>query len=160
VFVATGTGEAPHNAMIAQLLAAGHRGRIVAVTCVRYRRDLAYLSAHRTLQAMFANYQYVPLTTREPENLEPCVADYVGKRYVQDYFRSGDFERDTGLALRPDRLHVFLCGNPRMIGAPRREAGGTAALQRLPGMSEVLAERGFTLDQPGALGNIHAERYW
>ena len=35
------------NAMLAELLANEHRGRIVATVCVRYRRDLAYLSKHR-----------------------------------------------------------------------------------------------------------------
>src|SRR6185312_15184864 len=35
VFVATGTGEAPHNAMLSHLLARGHEGRLVAVTCAR-----------------------------------------------------------------------------------------------------------------------------
>lgn len=35
LFVATGTGEAPHNAMTAELLSRGHRGRIASITCVR-----------------------------------------------------------------------------------------------------------------------------
>jgi ferredoxin--NADP+ reductase len=61
VFAATGTGEAPHNAMLADLLAAGHRGRIVSVSCVRRKRDLAYLAAHRELEKRYANYRYLTL---------------------------------------------------------------------------------------------------
>ena len=38
IFAATGTGEAPHNAMIAQLLASEHRGSIVNTVCVRRRK--------------------------------------------------------------------------------------------------------------------------
>jgi ferredoxin--NADP+ reductase len=160
VFAATGTGEAPHNAMIAHLLSTGHRGPIVAVTCARYRRDLAYLAAHESLQRQFRNYQNVPLTTREAENVDPSLANYVGKRYLQEYFASGDFERETGVALRPDGLHVFLCGNPQMIGVPRRTGDRGDGYPLPTGMVEVLERRGFTIDRPHAPGNIHFEKYW
>src|SRR5262249_11093810 len=39
VFLATGTGEAPHNYMLWELLRRGHPGRILSACCVRYRRD-------------------------------------------------------------------------------------------------------------------------
>ena len=38
VFLATGTGEAPHNYMLWELLRRGHRGRILSACCVRYRQ--------------------------------------------------------------------------------------------------------------------------
>jgi ferredoxin/flavodoxin---NADP+ reductase len=71
VFFATGTGEAPHNCMLAELLHRGHRGRLLATTCVRWRRDLGYLSAHRRLERMYPQYCYLPLTTREAVNVDP-----------------------------------------------------------------------------------------
>src|SRR5690606_24966645 len=43
VFLSTGTGEAPQNAMTAELLRTGHRGPILNLVCVRFRDDLAYL---------------------------------------------------------------------------------------------------------------------
>ena len=79
IFAATGTGEAPHNAMTAQLLKTGHRGRIANVTCVRRKNDLGYLATQRLLEQMFVNYRYVALTTREPENLDAARPDYRGK---------------------------------------------------------------------------------
>jgi ferredoxin--NADP+ reductase len=160
VFAATGTGEAPHNAMLAELLGRGHRGRIVSVCCVRYRKDLAYLGKHRALEEMFPNYRYVALTTRERENVDPSQPTFVGKRYLQDYFGSGDFERETGCPLDPERSHVYLCGSPEMIGAPVRspDAGQQAPVAH--GMVEVLAQRGFQIDVPHARGNLHFERYW
>jgi ferredoxin--NADP+ reductase len=160
VFAATGTGEAPHNAMIAHLLASRHRGPIVAVTCARYRRDLAYLAAHESLQRQFRNYQYVPLTTREAENVDSSLANYVGKRYLQEYFASGDFERETSVMLRPERMHVFLCGNPQMIELPRRTGNSGDRLPSPTGMVEVLERRGFRIDQPTTPGNVHFEKYW
>jgi ferredoxin--NADP+ reductase len=40
LFLSTGTGEAPHNYMLWQLLRQGHAGRILSVCCVRYLADL------------------------------------------------------------------------------------------------------------------------
>jgi ferredoxin--NADP+ reductase len=127
---------------------------------------LAYLEAHQRLGRQFPNYQYVPLTTREPENLDPAVSNYIGKRYLQDYFASGDLERDTGLVLGPKGLHVFLCGNPRMIGVSH-DRGDPARPQQIAlrprepgGMIEVLQRRGLIVDHPDAPGNIHFEKYW
>lgn len=158
VFVATGTGEAPHNAMLAELLASGSRQPIASVTCVRYWIDLGYLEAHRELQRRFANYRYLTLTTREPENLDRYAVGYVGKRHLQDYFVSGEFERAAGLRLDPSRTHVYLCGNPEMVGLPG--AGDGADNLKKPGMVAVLQQRGFVLDSPDRPGNLHCERYW
>lgn len=160
VFVATGTGEAPHNAMLADLLALGHRGRIVSVCCVRRKADLAYLSVHRILEDRFQNYRYLTLTTREPENLDPRQPGYVGKRYLQDYVASGDFERDAEMDLWPDSTHVFLCGNPEMIGVPLHTRDPARRYPKPIGMVELLEGRGFQVDQPHAPGNVHFERYW
>lgn len=160
VFAATGTGEAPHNAMVAELLARGHRGRIVCATTVRYRKDLGYLHAHRRLEAMYKQYCYLALTTREPENLNPAVPGYVGKWHLQDLFASGEFERRTQLKLDPSSTHIFLCGNPAMVGLPHRDGNGNLVFPRPRGMVEVLSERGFVLDRPGHPGNIHVESYW
>jgi ferredoxin--NADP+ reductase len=160
VFIATGTGEAPHNAMVAHLLAAGHRGRLVAVTCARRTRDLAYLETHRALEQKFGNYRYLTLTTREPENLDVSHTQFVGKRYLQEYLESGDLERDGGASLDPRNTHVFLCGNPAMIGAPLRGPRGTKTFPTPKGMVEILVARGFHPDEPGKPGNIHFEKYW
>jgi ferredoxin--NADP+ reductase len=160
VLVATGTGEAPHNAMLAHLLARGHAGRLVAVTCARRPRDLGYLATHRALEGQFRNYRYLTLTTREPENLDAAHAAYLGKRYLQEYFESGHFERNADLRLDPARTHVFLCGNPAMIGAPLRGAGGARTFPSPKGMVEILISRGFRPDEPGRPGNVHFEKYW
>jgi ferredoxin--NADP+ reductase len=159
VFVATGTGEAPHNAMTADLLSRGHRGRIVSVICVRNERDLAYLPTHLRLEQVCSNYRYLTLTTREPCNLDPTRRDYVGKCYLQDYFAKGRFEETSDLRLDPACTHVFLCGNPAMIGAPQH-AHALRFYPRPTGMFEILEGRGFRLDEPHHRGNIHLEKYW
>ena len=59
VFLATGTGEAPHNYMLWELLRRGHQGRILSACCVRYRRDLGYLAIHEELMRRYPNYTYL-----------------------------------------------------------------------------------------------------
>jgi ferredoxin/flavodoxin---NADP+ reductase len=152
VFLSTGTGEAPHNQMTLQLLRSGHEGRIVAACSVRYRRDLGYLDAHREVERRFPTYTYVPLTTREPENEG-------NKVYIQDLITSGALEEALGRPLDPERTHVFLCGNPAMIGLPEWEDDEPMWPEPV-GAAQVLVERGFTLDRRGVDGNVHYEEYW
>jgi ferredoxin--NADP+ reductase len=160
VLAATGTGEAPHNAMVAELLGRGHRGRIVSITCVRQRRDLGYLAAHRELERQFPHYHYIALTTREPENLDSTAPGFVGKQYLQDYISGGGLERDVRIALDPTRMHVFLCGNPQMVGVSSHALGSERRCSTSRGMIEILEQRGFQVDKPHRPGNIHFEQYW
>jgi ferredoxin--NADP+ reductase len=159
LFIGTGTGEAPHNAMLASLLSNDHMGRIVVATCVRYACDLAYYEAHRELERRYANYRYLPLSTRETSDAVHAMQIISGRR-LQDYLTSGDLERDAGLQLAPRNTHVFLCGNPGMIGLPQHTSDGGWQFPKTQGMVELLAARGFTLDKPHWRGNIHVEQYW
>ncbi len=159
VFFGTGTGEAPHNSMAAELLSQGHRGRIINATCVRLRRDLAYLATHQRLSEQFNNYQYMHFTTRELENTNPNLPGFVGKQHLQHVVQSGQFESTTGVQLDPKRVHVFLCGNPAMIGY--QKPGSPP--QETPGMLQILQQRGFQQHdphQPAGPGHVRFEKYW
>jgi ferredoxin--NADP+ reductase len=156
VFLGTGTGEAPHNYMLWELLTRGHTGRILSVCCVRYLRDLAYLDMHQELMRRFPNYTYLTLTTRE--------ALTAGRKvYIQELLTSGQLEEALGAALAPETTHVYLCGNPNMIGVPVKDREtGQRTYPQPPGVIEILERRGFQVDQPQAKikGNIHFEEYW
>jgi ferredoxin--NADP+ reductase len=156
VFLATGTGEAPHNYMLWDLLRHGHAGRILSACCVRYRRDLAYTELHDELMRRYPNFTYLTLTTREADTV-------ANKVYIQDLITSGQLEARLGAALDPARAHVFLCGNPKMIGVPTRDrATGQRVYPEPLGVVEILEKRGFQIDQPQSKmkGNIHFEEYW
>ena len=155
VFLATGTGEAPHNYMLWELLRTGHRGRILSACCVRYRRDLAYLATHEQLMRRYPAYSYLGLTTREAETIQ-------NKVYIQDLITSGQLEERLGQALDPSRTHVFLCGNPKMIGVPVKDKlSGQLTYPQAQGVIEILEKRGFKADQGSkARGNVHFEEYW
>lgn len=153
VFLSTGTGEAPQNLMTAELLRRGHQGKIISVVCVRYRRDLAYEEQQDVVEDRFPNYQYITLTTREPENEG-------SKVYIQDFIESGQLEEALGAELDPTGTHVFLCGNPQMIGLPKWDDDGTMHFPETRGVCEILHQRGFTIDHLRERGEVHYEEYW
>lgn len=160
IFAGTGTGEAPHNSMSIELLKRGHTGKIVSMTCVRYKGDLGYLSQQMQLQEQFPNYRYGAFTTREPENIDQSHPDYVGKQYLQDIIQPDKFREEFGWAPSPNQTHVFLCGNPSMIGLPEKNEQGELVFPESKGMVELLTEQGYQLSTPKAPGNIHFEKYW
>jgi ferredoxin--NADP+ reductase len=156
VFLSTGTGEAPHNYMLWELLSRGHAGRILAACCVRYRRDLAYLALHEELMRRYPRYVYLSLTTREAVNTGQKV-------YIQDLITSGQLEERLGAPLDASCTHVYLCGNPKMIGVPTTDrATGQTTYPQPPGVVEILSARQFQIDQPSVKlkGTIHFEEYW
>jgi ferredoxin--NADP+ reductase len=152
VFLSTGTGEAPQNAMTAELLRREHKGPILNLVCVRYRADLAYVPEQEIVEQKWNNYRYEVLTTREPENKE-------NKLYIQDLIRDGKIEELLGSPLDPADTHVFLCGNPAMIGLPKWD-DDTPTFPEPEGVCELLHERGFTIDHLKTKGNVHYEEYW
>lgn len=159
VLLATGTGEAPHNAMLGELLARGHRGQILNVVSVRNDGDLGYLPTHRRAESLWPNYHYVAITTREPRNIDPAHPEFAGKMRLQDLITSRRIAKSLGQPFEPRTCHVFLCGNPAMVGIPKEEHGQRIYPQPT-GVIEVLERAGFQADRPGQPGNIHFEKYW
>jgi ferredoxin--NADP+ reductase len=156
IFLSTGTGEAPHNYLTWQLLRQGHRGKLLSACCVRFRRDLGYLDIQEKLTARYPNYKYLSLTTREKDTIGHKV-------YIQDLITSGQLAHELGDELDPSRTHVYLCGNPNMIGAPMRDREtGQQAFPKTLGVVEILSRLGFRLDDHAnkIKGNIHVEEYW
>jgi len=89
----------------------------------------------------------------------PTREEGVPKRYLQDLLRDNDFSEKLGVTLSPETSHVFLCGNPAMIGSPE-EVDGKQVFPETVGVVELLVKEGFTLDRRNAPGNIHFEEYW
>lgn len=156
IFLGTGTGEAPHNYMSWELLKNGHQGSILSVCCVRYRQDLGYLPIQEELSQRYDNYQYLSLTTRESDTVK-------NKIYIQDLLKTGGLEDHLGHSLNPASTHVFLCGNPKMIGIPHLDHDtGKLEFPEPEGVIEILHRKGFSPDVPQKKikGNIHYEKYW
>lgn len=150
LFLGTGTGEAPHNEMIVELLGKGHHGPILHAVSVRYRSDLAYRKEHALLEDHHPNYMYLTVPTREADT---------PKRYLQDLLVDGTLEEQLGAPLDPETAQVFLCGNPAMIGLPTWDDDQPTFPEPI-GMCQLLHERGFSIDRRGHTGNVHFEEYW
>lgn len=155
ILLSTGTGEAPHNAMVWDLLRRGHTGKILSACCVRLQKDLGYLDTHQKLMEQFPNYKYLGMTTRE--------AGATKKKYIQDLIDSGELEEHLGEKLDPANTHVFLCGNPKMIGVPEKDKEtGQRKYPETLGVIELMERRGFVTDNTAQKikGNVHFEEYW
>jgi ferredoxin--NADP+ reductase len=114
------------------------------------------VSIQEDLMRRYPNYLYLSLTTRESANVGQKV-------YIQDLITSGQLEEKLGRALDPARTHVYLCGNPKMIGVPYKDRESGVRMYPQPlGAIEILEKRGFQMDLPAAKvkGNIHVEEYW
>src|SRR5262249_4085846 len=108
------------------------------------------------LMRRYPRYTYLSLTTRE--------AVTVGSKvYIQDLITSGQLEQRLGQPLDPARAHVYLCGNPKMIGVPFKDREtGPWTYPEPTGVMEILERRGFQVDRHSSKfkGNIHFEEYW
>lgn len=147
---ATGTGEAPHNALVTELLRRGQTGRVAAVLSCRQVDDMAYRKIHRRLADKHEGYSYLAFATREGAH---------AGRHLQDLLQDGTLARATGVRLEPGAVHVFLCGNAAMVGRPTLK-DGSWIYPPGPGLTELLVKKyGLRPDGPDNPGDIHFERY-
>ena len=79
--------------------------------------------------------------------------------HSHDHIKPGSLHAAFGHHPHPQSTHVYLSGNPAMIGLPKWD-GDTPRYPEVEGVIEVLAARGFTADRRGAPGNVHYEEYW
>ncbi len=151
LFLSTGTGEAPHTAMVHELLKRQTAAHIVVISCVRTRSELAYHQEFRLLASRFENLQYFGFSTRDLSVGAP-------KMHIQDLLEPRVFQEKFGFELTPE-THVYLCGSPSMIGAPRKMRDGSIEINP-QGVCALLKERGFALDFGREKGQVHYESYW
>lgn len=141
VLAATGTGLAPYMSMLRTLLPKLQDRRIAVVHGARHSWDLGYRAELTTMQRLCPWFSYVPVVA-EPAAEPVAWNGRVG--FVQDAWGAAVVEAAWGFAPTPDNTHVFLCGNPLMVGA----------------MLESLAAAGFVEHTRKAPGQVHLERFW
>lgn len=140
LLVATGTGLAPYMSMLRTMLVTDAHRPVIVLHGARYSWDLGYRAELESLARLRRNFTYIPSITRPHE--DPHFRGSVGR--VQALLDKGVVELLSGVPLDPDRMDVFLCGNPDMIGSAK----------------EMLVARGFKPDQGKISGTIHVEEYW
>ncbi|WP_456411279.1 ferredoxin--NADP reductase [Oceanithermus sp.] len=109
LMIATGTGIAPFISFLRSHVAERPKSRMVVVQGAAHQRDLGYYSELAFLNHTFPNFFYLPTLT-------DADGTWAGRRmWIEDILASGEIERETGVALDPERTHVYVCGNPRMV---------------------------------------------
>ncbi|MCK6448906.1 MAG: ferredoxin--NADP reductase [Planctomycetes bacterium] len=140
LFVASGTGVAPFMSMLRAYASAGRWTRAVLVESVREASEFGYRDELEALARERSEFTWLPTVTGGGEH-----DGWIGRRgRIQTWLEPASFAASTRVALRPDALHAFLCGNPEMIEA----VGG------------LLGELGFRPHSRRAPGEVHVERYW
>lgn len=140
VLIATGTGLAPYISMLRTLLMNDTSRRYVVIHGARFSWDLGYRGELETLARLRPNFTYIPSITRQ--DYDPTFRGHTGR--IQALLEQGVVERESGIALDPGSVDIFLCGNPDMINS----------------VKGMLAVRGFVSDHGPEPGTIHVEEYW
>lgn len=139
VLIATGTGVAPYMSML-RSDALKRKGKIVVIHGAANSWDLGYSSELNLLQSIAPHFSYIPTIT----NPEREVMKWNGNvQFIQDMWRDGVLEKSWGFKPMPENTHIFLCGNPRMIGD----------------MVEALEHDGFIEHSRKTPGQIHIEKF-
>lgn len=145
------TGESANNALAAQRLRHG-RGRVGHLLLGPPGWRSLYAQEHDRLAARAPAYRVQHrVWDGDDEGLRellgPLLADAPAARAA------------WGFALRPETCTVFLCGDPRMIGAPIKQ-GAWQYAQPAYGLIRLLTARGFELGTRFKRGTIEYEAYW
>lgn len=152
LLIATTTGESPHNSMITQLLRTDGNIQIGHVVVGKKGWVSAYHKQHQMLMTMFSHYHYLPIALSDDyQSLEECVVSW-----LKDSKRS---EKQMGWSLKAENSHVFLCGDPQMIGAPQK-LGAWSYEYPDYGLMRIFEQYRFKAATRFQTGNISFESYW
>lgn len=141
IFIGTGTGVAPFMSMLKTYLRPGVKRKFALLNGVRQSQDLGFRSEIYSYQAMYDNFKYFPIISRERDDPVPWKGP-IG--HVQKIWQEGKITDKWGLKPTPENSHIFLCGHPQMIKE----------------MTEILVREGFKAHSKKEPGNIHIEKYW
>ncbi|PIQ83375.1 MAG: hypothetical protein COV75_07815 [Candidatus Omnitrophica bacterium CG11_big_fil_rev_8_21_14_0_20_63_9] len=151
LFVSTTTGESANNAMVNQALRERPGVRVCQVlVAVNGWRSL-YAEEHAALMRCEPRYRYVVLQVDAYAAAEARLG-----AWLQDARCAAD---ELGFVLDPAQSHVFLCGDPALIGAPTKQ-GAWRYERSQHGLIRPLTAAGFSLRTRFQPGTVDYEAYW
>ncbi|MBI2358458.1 MAG: hypothetical protein HYV04_06065 [Deltaproteobacteria bacterium] len=151
LLIATTTGEAANNSILNEWLLQRRSGNSCQVVCGPPGWRSLYACEHEALSILCKNYRHVALGMDSCDTLETRVAQWL---------TDPDIARDEiGFSCDPATTHVFLCGDPLMIGAPTKR-GGWQYDVAASGLVPLLMRHGFTVKTRFKDGNVEYETYW
>ncbi len=164
LLLGTTTGESPNNAISHQVLSEARPIRIanVAIGAAQFGsaqfgsipwRSL-YEPEHAFLMDTYPQYRYLPITTPTPADYRPF--EQLLRTWLE---KPQTAEQQLGFVLTPENAHVFLCGDPQLIGAPKK-LGGWNYEYPDHGVFRLLTQFNFQLKTKFQDGNVEYETYW
>ena len=141
IFVATGTGLAPHMSMLRSELACNSGRRFTVIHGASHSWDLGYMSELSTMEHQCPNFTYIPVVSRPKEENVPWTG-LTG--HLQDLWVKGSYNDKLDFTPTPENTHFFLCGTPGMVDD----------------FMKLLEEQSYILDSKKNPGQIHADKWW
>lgn len=152
LLVSTTTGEAPHNSIITEALNSGDKeAKICAISLWPKDQESMYKLKHEKLQKQFSQYRYRGFQSNGYEQIESLI-----RSCLSDAEQS---KQEIGWPMSSENTHIFLCGDPRMIGAPVKLGAWKYEYPEY-GLMRILEEFQFTPVTRFQPGNISYESYW
>jgi len=140
VLVSTGTGLSPFVSKVKEHLNSPRFNSFTIIHGTRVQSDLGYRDELEKLALENKKFSYIAALTREPEG-----SSWSGERgRIPRLLEPDKFKELTGRELDPEKLQIFLCGNPAMI----------------EDLVVQLHKYGFKEHSKKEPGNIHVERFW
>jgi ferredoxin--NADP+ reductase len=135
--LSTGTAIGPFLSILAEGKVWDRYKQVNLVHGVRYNTDLTYQDSIQATAALFKQFTYIPLVTREqPEH---------GLRgRVTELIASGALQTHCKMSKLPKNSHFMICGNPQMV----------------KDTTQLLLTQGFTRHRRTEPGHITVEQYW
>ena len=151
LLIGSTTGESANNALVNHLLRERQGIRICHVTVGPGGWESLYRAEHEFVMGRWPSYRYHTVCGPSYRLIEGRMAGWLRDAEAST--------QELGFILQPETTHVFLCGDPAMIGAPKKK-GGWKYESPDHGLIALLQRAGFALCTRFARGQVDYETYW
>ena len=152
LFISTTTGEAPHNSMIHELLLREERLSICHIVIGAKEWSSAYQKNHEELMKNFPGYKF--LAWNDDQTYPRMI------QFMEEALNNQDVaKKNLGWPVNASNTHIYLCGDPRLIGAPVKLGGWQYEYPEY-GLMRILQKYQFNPASRFQPGNISFEAYW
>ena len=151
LLLGTSTGESPNNSIVAELLLNERPSRICNISIGPSKWESLYMKQHQALMKLYNSYFFRTINAQRASNIENMIATALDdENYSIDNF---------GFNLNCKSSHVFLSGDPAIIGAPKKK-GRWEYEHSKGGVIPILTANGFKVSTRFKPGNVEYECYW
>ncbi|GEM_PF-83099 len=151
LLIGSTTGESANNSLVNHLLRERPDISLGHVAVGPEGWESLYRVEHQFLMDRWPAYRYHAICGSSYRIIEERLASWLRTPAAA--------LKELGFLLDPKTTHVFLCGDPEMIGAPKKKGGWQYDTPR-HGCIALLRQAGFALCTRFARGQVDYETYW